>query len=236
MMTLSPFDQTFDDLPADLPVFPLTGALLLPGGRLPLNIFEPRYLAMIDHAMGCDRLIGMAQPDRPDPGDNVCAPGCDPNPALYATGCAGRIVQYEETDDGRYLVLLKGLCRFRITAEPPPANCGFRHVVPDWQPFAADLAGLGCRCQQMGKLIDRRRFDAVLRGYFELHQLSADWERIARTPDEHLVTTLAMICPFSPCEKQALLEAPDTAARGAVMLSLIEMAVHEGRDGCGCQH
>ncbi|MBV6634115.1 MAG: LON peptidase substrate-binding domain-containing protein [Alphaproteobacteria bacterium] len=238
------------DLPAEIAVFPLTGVLLLPGGRLPLNIFEPRYLAMIDHAFRHGRLIGMVQPRVANPADNhgddltldddeeiariaaaaaAAETGRDEPPALYDTGCVGKIVQFEETDDGRYIVVLEGLSRFRIEKELPLDPGGFRKVAVNWQEFGTDLA-------ETGQEIDRDRLIPSLQQFFEIHGLSADWEAIAETPDDRLVTTLCMICPFEPGEKQALLEAPDLASRVDVMQALIDMAVHEGDDVAAVRH
>src|SRR5271168_508802 len=158
-------------LPAILPIFPLTGVLLLPRGRLPLNIFEPRYLAMTRDAMGGERLIGMVQPSEP--------PIREPNPTVYPTGCAGRITDFSETDDGRFLVTLTGVSRFRIKEELPLLS-GYRRVAAEWQDFAGDrdpdAAGF-----------DRARLVAGLKTFFTQRQVQADWEAIDRAPGEHLV-------------------------------------------------
>jgi Lon protease-like protein len=197
------------DLPRALPVFPLTGVLLLPRGRLPLNIFEKRYLAMFDDAIGGDRLIGMIQPSDPHSGDMA--------PPLYSVGCAGRITSFNETGDGRYLVALDGVARFRI-GEELPLHRGYRRVIPDWSAYAADLI-------EDDGAVDRQRLIELLRAYFRQHQLSANWEAIEQTPDERLVTSLAMICPFEPPEKQALLEAGCLSDRAKLMMSLLEIAI-----------
>lgn len=196
-------------LPATIPVFPLPGVLLLPRGRLPLNIFEPRYLAMTEDALGAGRLIGMIQPRRPD--DQAAVP------ELYGIGCAGRISQFAETDDGRFLITLTGVCRFAV-AEELATTRGYRRVVADWERFAADLAGGDAAG------IDRERLMDRLRRYFDALGVAADWSAIKATPDERLVTTLAMICPFKPSEKQALLEADSVAARTDMLLALLDMA------------
>ena len=206
----------FEDLGTDLPVFPLPGVLLLPRGLLPLNIFEPRYLAMVEDALSGGRLIGMIQPR---PGSWGAAP-----PPLYAVGCAGRITSFDETDDGRYLITLTGLCRFRVEQELEERR-GYRRVRPGWTGFAADMAG------PTPAEIDRAGLDHALTEYFRIAGLSADWEAIGQTPDERLVTSLAMICPFEPQEKQALLEAKDLCERTQVMLSIIRMAIHGGHAG-----
>jgi uncharacterized protein len=197
------------ELPGELPVFPLTGALLLPRGRLPLNIFEKRYLAMFDDALGGERLIGMIQPS------DVRAN--DPSPALFSVGCAGRITSFSETGDGRYLVALDGVARFKITEELP-LHRGYRRVTPDWAPFGADLA------EDTGA-VDRHRLIELLQAYFRQQSLSANWDAIGQAPDERLVTSLAMICPFEPPEKQALLEAGCLSDRARLMMSLLEIAI-----------
>jgi Lon protease-like protein len=196
------------ELPGELPVFPLAGALLLPRGRLPLNIFEKRYLAMFDDALGGDRLIGMIQPS---------ARANEPSPALFSVGCAGRITSFSETGDGRYMVALDGVARFGI-AEELPLQRGYRRVVPDWTRFAADVI------EDTGA-IDRHRLIELLQAYFRQQSLSANWDAIGQTPDERLVTSLAMICPFQPPEKQALLEAGCLSDRARLMMSLLEIAI-----------
>lgn len=205
------FTTRFTDLPATLPVFPLSGVLLLPGGKLPLNIFEPRYLAMTDDALAGDRLIGMIQPANGEDGAEV--------PALYPTGCAGRITQFSETEDGRYLITLTGVARFDINQEIDSMR-GYRRVIPDWTPYRDDLG------PQEEPRIDRDRLMRALRGYFDLNGIKADWEAIERTSDGQLVTTLSMICPFDPTEKQAILVAGELPDRARTMLTLLEMAVH----------
>lgn len=207
----SPFDPGFVSLPEIVPIFPLTGVLLLPRGKLPLNIFEPRYLAMTRDALAApDRLIGMIQPTEPEPTDNA--------PPVYPIGCVGRIVEFQETDDGRYLITLRGLCRFRIASEVD-GRAGYRRVAADYKPYTGDMA------EPTEPLPDRGRLLAMLRAYFTLHKIKGDWESITQTDDDRLVTLLAMLCPFAPQEKQALLEAPDLAARSRLMTALFELAV-----------
>jgi uncharacterized protein len=196
------------ELPGELPVFPLAGVLLLPRGRLPLNIFEKRYLAMFDDALGGDRLIGMIQPS---------AQTNAPSPALFSVGCAGRITSFSESGDGRYLVALDGVARFGI-AEELPLQRGYRRVVPDWTRFTADVT------EDTGT-IDRHRLIELLQAYFRQQSLSANWDAIGQAPDERLVTSLAMICPFEPPEKQALLEAGCLSERARLMMSLLEIAI-----------
>ena len=215
-MTTTPFHPRFEELGPTLPVFPLTGVLLLPRGLLPLNIFETRYIAMVDDALSSDRMIGMVQPV--DPHCRAHAP------EIYRLGCAGRITSFEETDDGRYLITLCGVCRFRI-AEELEKTRGYRRVSADWSCFPDDLGE-----PPDLPVLDRDRLDRALGAYFERHGISANWQAIAQTPDERLITSLSMICPFEPPEKQALLEAPTLAGRAELLLSLIEMAVLDNVD------
>src|SRR5579862_6683523 len=217
-------------LPQVLPIFPLTGVLLLPRGRLPLNIFEPRYLAMTSDALGGERLIGMVQPSEPQ---NDGRGGGGISPALYPVGCAGRMTQFSETDDGRYLITLTGVSRFRVVEELPLLS-GYRRVVPDWRPFAGDRNAAG----DLG--FDRERLLRGLRSYFAQRQISADFDAIDKAPGEYLVTSLAMACPFAPSEKQALLEAVDLDTRAELLTALVEMAAIEPRteddSGGGTRH
>ena len=209
-------------LPAILPIFPLTGVLLLPRGRLPLNIFEPRYLAMTRDALAGERMIGMVQPSNPA--------GSGSNPPVYPTGCAGRITSFAETEDGRFLITLTGTSRFRIREELPLLE-GYRRVVPEWREFARDLENE----DEAG--FDRDRLLRGLRAYFRQHQISADWDAVTAVPGERLVTSIAMICPFEPSEKQALLEAPDLDERGRLLTTIVEMAVlNRPSDGAGARH
>jgi Lon protease-like protein len=194
-------------LPEILPIFPLTGVLLLPRGRLPLNIFEPRYLAMTRDAMAGERLIGMVQPADP--------PIRETNPAVYPTGCAGRITSFSETEDGRLLITLTGVSRFRIREELPLLS-GYRRVVAQWADFAGDRSPA-----EAG--FDRARLVQGLRQFFAQRQLTADWSAVDQVPAEHLVTSIAMMCPFAPSEKQALLEARDLDGRARLLIALIEM-------------
>jgi len=209
-MNEGPFDPIFDELPREIPIFPLPGALLLPRGRLPLNIFEPRYLAMTRDAIRAERIIGMIQPE------NATEP-VGAQPATYRTGCAGRIVQFAETPDGRYMITLAGLCRFDVGAELPLKD-GYRRVVALFDPYRADMEA------RPGK-IERERLLAKLKKFLERHEIGADWSAIEKAPDEQLVNALAMMCPFGPSEKQALLEAPDLASRCETMITLLEIAV-----------
>lgn len=197
-------------LPGSLPLFPLSGVVLLPGVQLPLNIFEPRYLAMIDHALRHDRLIGMIQPR---------AEGAA---ALFRTGCAGRLTAYEETDDGRYLITLTGLCRFDVAEELPPSAQGFRLARPDWQPWAHDVSAAGDSAVCREKLLE------TLGPYLAKMNMSCDqWEAMRSVPCDRLVATLTMICPFTADEKQMLLEAATLPARMKVLSAFLEDALAE---------
>lgn len=226
-------------LPQRLPVFPLTGVVLLPDGRLPLNVFEKRYLAMVDDALAGSRLIGMIQPLHPAithemiDGPVVATSRTtaqSENPLLYRTGCAGRIVGFEETDDGRYQIELRGVCRFDIGSEESLAPGGYRIVKPVWDRFTHDLTQKGPRSAP-----GRQKLVTTLRHYFVLHGLSADWDVIDSTPDDKLLTTLAMVCPFAPREKQALLEADSLPDLADIMQTLIDMALLTG-NGWGNQN
>ncbi len=210
-------DQMQVELPLSLPVFPLPGALLLPRGRLPLNVFEPRYLAMVEDSLAAGRMFGMIQP-------NDSAPGGDTGPGLYRIGCLGRLSHFSETEDGRFLITLTGVARFRVQSELPTRR-GYRRVQADYASFAADL-------EPGRKLaLDRAALIAALRPYFRLHGIDANWEAIEAMPAEMLVVTLAMLCPFDTAEKQALLEAPTETDRAADLLALLRMAVHEAAGG-----
>lgn len=198
-------------LPDILPIFPLTGVVLLPHGRLPLNIFEPRYLAMIDDVLGQGRIIGMVQPTAPETREN-------PVPPVYKIGCAGRISSFSETDDGRFLIALTGLCRFTVAEELPPEK-PWRRVRTDWSAFLHDLDP-----PVEDTPIDRPRLIQALGPYFKEEGLELDWGMVENTPNDVLISALAMICPLEPNEKQALLEAPDLPARAALLTALLEMA------------
>jgi len=203
------FDLAFEQLPSAIPIFPLTGVLLLPRGRLPLNIFEPRYLAMVSDALPFPRLIGMVQPQdgRGDAGE----------PPLYPVGCAGRILHWSETDDGRYIIQLLGTARFRIAGELPMQR-GYRLVRPDWTGYRGDLAAPG------EAALDRERVLRTLKPFLKRHSIEIDWAAAAKAPDDALVTMLAMGCPFQPSEKQALLEVETLEARAKLLTTLLEMA------------
>ncbi len=212
-MSGDPFDP--ETLPSELAIFPLSGVLLLPRGLLPLNIFEPRYLNMVDAALAGNRAIGMVQPT--DAGSESGISAGDEAP-LYPVGCMGRIVSFQETDDGRCLITLKGVCRYEIREELALRD-GYRRVVPDFSAFRSDLTDRG----ESGT--DRVRLIADLKAYFEQQGIEANWSAIEQTSDERLVTTLAMVCPFETHEKQALLESRSLERRAKLMIGLIEAAL-----------
>ena len=199
-----------DDLPDVIPVFPLNGALLLPRGQLPLNIFEPRYMAMIDDAVKGDRVVGMVQISG-DPGRGGS------RPALYTLGCAGRITAFEESGDGRYLITLTGVSRYRIVEELR-ATTPYRQCRVDFRPFAHDFDEELERDD-----VDRDGVIRALRRFAEAHRLSVDWDGIDAAPSDLLVNALAMMSPFGPKEKQALLEAADLKIRAEVLIAIAEM-------------
>ena len=201
--------HSFDDLPSTLDILPLTGMVLLPRGQLPLNVFEPRYLALVDTALSGSRLIGMIQPTQHE--DKVL------KPALSAIGCAGRLTSYRENEDGRYLITLTGICRFRV-AEELATDTPFRQVKADFAPFLADLIAADENDFQRDRLL------AALKDYLSRRDMKADWRSVLSAAPETLVNALAMLCPFEPSEKQALLEAPGWLERVDTLIALLEMA------------
>ncbi len=204
------------DLPQVIPVFPLPGALLLPRGQMPLNIFEPRYLAMIDDAMADrHRLIGMIQPD-------TAHPGPEDKPNLYKIGCAGRITQLAETGDGRYLLELTGVARFRIEDEPAVLT-PYRQCRVDFRCFADDFVA-----RKGEGAVDRKELLKALAGFLKANKLNADWEGIEKAPNEALVNALAMMSPYGSADKQAMLEAPDLKTRAEILVALTEMELAKG--------
>lgn len=227
-MTATAFHTPFEALPASLPVFPLTGALLLPGGRLPLNIFEPRYLAMIDDALASNRMIGMIQPNMANPDDNAGA-GTDA-PVLYSVGCVGRLTGFAESDDGRYLITLAGVCRFRVLDEVATTR-GYRRCSVSWSDFEADTQDPPQRIEGF----ERDRFETQLLDYLKICGLNVEEGAVSETPDERLITSLAMVCPFEPSEKQALLEAKTLSDRARVISTLVDLAVASASSG-GAKH
>ncbi len=208
------------DLPHSVALFPLEGALLLPGSRLPLNIFEPRYLQMVDHAIASNRLIGLIQPSLDG------ATRADGEPGLCEVGCFGRITSMTETGDGRYLIALQGVCRFRL-GEELTVKTPFRQA--RIMPFLADLDDSG----NDAGAIDRPALLKVFRAYLQANELQADWEGVSRADDAMLVNALSMMAPYGPAEKQALLEAPDLRTRAETLIAITEMALARDNDDFG---
>jgi Lon protease-like protein len=204
------------DLPDIIPVFPLAGALLLPRGQMPLNIFEPRYLAMIDNALRGARLIGMIQPDAIHSGD-------DERPTLFRVGCVGRITQLSESGDGRYLIELTGIARFRIVEELA-VDTAFRQCRVTFTPFADDF-----EARKGEEEVDRESLLQALTAFLKANDLQADWKGIESAPNEALVNALAMMSPFGAAEKQALLEAPDLRRRAEILVAVTEMELAKSK-------
>lgn len=200
------------ELPDVIPVFPLPGAVLLPRAVLPLNIFEPRYLAMLDDALRSDhRLIGMIQPRSEQQMDG--------NPPLQTIGCVGRITSLSETEDGRYLIALTGVCRFRIEREIEGFT-PYRRVDVDWSDFEQDLSG-----DDEDDSFARNEFLTLLSRYFEIGNLTGDWDTLKDADEEMLINSLSMLCPFDVQEKQALLESPSLEDRRKTLTALMEFAI-----------
>lgn len=202
------------DLPDTLPIFPLPGALLLPRGRLPLHVFEPRYLAMVDDALKTpERLIGMIQPIGAECGEDT---------RLHSIGCAGRITSFTETDDGRYMVTLTGVSRFRLGQ----IEAGFTPYLKaqmGWDSFDRDLGK-----SEHDSGLNREGFLGLLTRYFNLQELQTDWESLEAAEDELLINALSMLCPFAAEDKQALLEAPSLQTRRETLVTLMEFALRKG--------
>jgi len=204
-MSYSPFIVPYDQLPETLPVFPLPGAIVMPGAELPLNIFEPRYLNMVSDALSTHRMIGMIQPD-PDSRDTS---------ALCHTGCAGRITQYRETNDGRIEMVLNGVCRFDLGEELPTTR-GYRLIVPDWSRFSDDYTD-----QEDQLRGEHDRLIPMLKRYFELKGLQADWSILERLSTVRLMNSLSMALPISEQDKQVLLETVEAVQRLHTFTSLL---------------
>ncbi len=223
----SPIQTRYQDLPEELPIFPLSGALLLPWGRLPLNIFEPRYLNMTLDALKAGRILGMIQPDYDKGAKEKAAPAAEPatgsvprEPPIYGVGCAGRVASFEETEDGRLLIVLKGLIRFRV-GEELEGRSGYRRVGALYEPFKADL-------EPQSKFdLDRDLLMTRLKRYVEAHAMPISIDVIKGLSDSTLVTSLCTICPFDPREKQALLEAATLQDRTGVLLMLLQMGIFD---------
>jgi Lon protease-like protein len=214
-MSGNPFTPAFESLPGIIPVFPLAGVLLLPSGKMPLNIFERRYLAMTRAALADPmRIIGMIQPTGTGDGPN--------GPELFHVGCAGRVISFAETDDGRYLITLDGLCRFRTVTELPIRD-GYRRFDVDWSPYRADIE------QRMSDRppIQRTGIASAAEAYFRGRNMSVNPDALRKLGDFELVTALSMGCPFTPEEKQALLEAPNLDQRAKLLETLFAMGANE---------
>ena len=204
------------DLPQVIPVFPLDGALLLPRGQLPLNIFEPRYLNMVDDAIAGDRVIGMIQ----------TFGGTRARPMLAPVGCAGRVTSYAETSDGRYLITLTGAARFRVANELP-VQTPYRQVRAEYDAFEEDL-----RAPEPDADFDRERLLDALKAYLRRHSLDVDWQTAAAEPEEALINSLSMALPIEPAETQALLDAADLCVRRDTLTALLEIdAADPGESG-----
>jgi hypothetical protein len=216
-----PMNTTYkgpDALPDVIPVFPLPGALLLPRGQMPLNIFEPRYLAMVDDALrSTHRLIGMIQPDPTHPGPDQT------KPQLFRVGCVGRITQFAESGDGRYLIQLTGIARFRIDEELSVATL-YRQCRVSFQPFAGDFIA-----RKGEDEVDRKALLRALTAFLKANKLKADWEGIENAPNEALVNALAMMSPYDAAEKQAMLEAPDLKTRAEILVAVTEIELAKSK-------
>ena len=202
---------TPDDLPNVIPVFPLSGALLLPGAQLPLNIFEPRYLTLMDDALATKRLLGIIQPSF------EMMPNGKPSNGLCNVGCIGRITSIAETGDGRYIISLTGVCRFRVIEElavmTPYRQCRIA-------PFATDLTG-----EDDETTVDRKALLGAFRAYLDANTLEADWESVEKAGNATLVNSMSMMSPYGPAEKQALLEAPDLKSRAETLVAITELVL-----------
>jgi uncharacterized protein len=207
------------DIPTVVPVFPLSGALLLPGGQMPLNVFEPRYIAMVDDALCGDRLIAMVQPRFAcrQEGEPPGAKSASTEPALCELGCLGRITAYQECGDGRYIINLNGICRYRIIREVDRRH-GYRRC--EIAIFGSELTDTGD-----SDAVDRKSLLETFRRYLKANDLEADWDSIRQASNETLVTALCMMSPYGPAEKQALLEADDLKTRADTLIAITEIAL-----------
>lgn len=208
-MSKNPYAPAQNDLPEILPIFPLRSALLLPHGALPLNIFEPRYIQMIDHAMASDRMIGIIQPNE------------NTKNGVQTTGCAGKIIDFAETEDGRYGITLSGISRFDVREEIS-ATTLYRQVHPDWTAYSSDILSADCLD------IEREKLYPMLKQYFDMQGMSCSWDAVDVCGDQKLITMLCMICPFEEAEKQALLEAENCQSRATLFLDMLNMHVKSG--------
>ena len=212
------FEHNIKELPKSIPLFPLNRVLLLPKAKLPLNLFENRYLHMFDHALANNRIIGMIQPK-----GRVLSDSDTKNPNLYEIGCAGRITAFSETNDNRYELILKGVCRFRMKKEKKIIN-GFRSAEVSWDEFKQDYETLSLVNPKK-----RKDFEALMKIFLKKISISADWEMVETTNDEDLVNMISMCCPFDVSEKQALLEAKTLSERLEILTSLMQMGINENK-------
>ena len=212
------------DVPRRIPVFPLKGAILLPRATLPLNVFEPRYLVMLDDVLAGERVLGIIQPERTDGEEESPAGKSSP---LKRVGCAGRVSAYQELDDGRLLITLTGIARFDVLRQIEDDR-PYRVCEVGWDSFAGDFAPDNSAAE-----VDRQALLKVVKSYLDSHRLRADWKSINEAPTEFLVNSLSVISPFGSEEKQALLEARDLKARAAVLVALAEMEIAAGDGGSG---
>src|SRR5271168_2283557 len=217
-MPMNMFYKGPDDLPGVIPVFPLPGALLLPRGQMPLNIFEPRYLAMTDDTLrSAHRLIGMIQPD-------AAHPGADKDrPQLFRVGCLGRMTQFAESGDGRYLIQLTGVARFRVERELP-VTTAYRQCQVTYRPFVDDFTA-----RKGEDDVDRKALLRALTSFLKANNLKADWDGIENAPNEALVNALAMMSPYDAAEKQAMLEAPDLKTRAEILVAVTEIELAKSK-------
>ncbi|NCA70484.1 MAG: peptidase S16 [Sphingobacteriia bacterium] len=220
-MIRNPFFPKFPDLPTELPIFPLAGAVLMPGVQLPLNIFEPRYLRMIADALATDHLIGMIQPTSETLADEV--------PEIHRIGCAGRITSYSETGDGRILIVLSGLCRFQVVSELEERQ-GYRRVRADWERFTVDYQASD------SPIPDRKGFLTSLKAFCTIRGVEVPWEDVEQMDDKDLTNLLCAHLPLSPEDKQALIETLMTGERAALMRGLLDMAAAASMDTAEHRH
>ena len=206
------------ELPDVIPLFPLNKVLLLPRAKLPLNLFENRYLHMLDYALSNKKIIGMIQPK-----DKGTKDSDTKNPGLYQIGCAGRITAFSETNDNRYELILKGVCRFRVKKERKVIN-GFRSAEVSWKEYEVDY-----NPHSLKSLKKRKDFESLLKIFLSKISINADWEMVETTDDEDLVNMISMCCPFDVSEKQALLEAKTLDDRLEVLTSLMQMGINENK-------
>lgn len=220
-MTQSPFFPTFSDLPKEIPIFPLAGAVVMPGVQLPLNIFESRYLRMVKDALAADHLIGMIQPTTDAESDQ--------HPPIQGVGCAGRITSYSETNDGRIVLVLTGICRFQVSEELSECH-GYRRVRPDWERFTRDLH------DNVSEIIDRSEFMTSLRSFCGLRNVEIPWDDIDKMSDGDLINLLCAHLPLASADKQALVETIDLAERAHLMRGLMDMASVADASGSAHRH